>query len=1136
MVAQVSNHYALIMGDPPVAERYATRAAIGSASARLYRSTIESRQQVLKSQLAARNFHVVGSVSIGSNAVFVVAPPSRVDELKAMPGVIGVIRMRVFRPTLNKAVPLLNGPAAWTALGGSDKAGAGMKIGILDTGIDQNNPAFQDSSLSMPSGFPLCNSDTSWKCSDFTSNKVIVARSYIRQSSAGSDPNNVAADSMPDDYSPRDRVGHGTAVASCAAAAPNSGGVVAFSGMAPKAYLGNYKVQGSPGVSQGASEDAIATAIEDAFTDGMDVVNFSLGSMAITGPLDTGAMCGNPAGVPCDFLAYNFEQLAQKGLVIAVAAGNDGFSSPVRFPPVYNLMSSPANAPSVLGVGATINGHVFLPSVSVPGGPAALQNLSAQTSDAWAFGPVGASSAPLVDVSQIGDGYACSALPAHSLDGKFALIEQGPATNGCTFATKASNASNAGAAGIVFYMQDQSAPIIVELGPNGGTPTFFGPVVMVSNQNGVALKSYADAHSGAAAIIDPSGTEQDLSVVNQMITQFGGTNPPLVANQLATFSSTGPNEGDFAVKPDLVSIGGFDLDLTIDPNDFYLTAPSGLYMAAQSYDPAGELYSSTGYAAANGTSFSSPLVAGAAALVKQNHPSFRTAEIRSALINAAAQDTTTDDMGDAVDMRSVGGGRLDAGAAVGATVTADPATLSFGALNGATLPISKSIKISNPNSVPLSVAVVPAVAATGASVAASLASGTVTVTLSGSVPAAGYYSGAITITGAGVSLRVPYQFLVGDLVPFDAIPIVMGQASTSFEGIAGQDIGPIGVKVVDQYGVTVTNSPVTFGVRPAGGLSLASVAGEPACTGSATVSMSCSTDTYGIAWTDVTLGSSVGSTPGISVRAGTVPPFTIGGANGATVLAQPTVPQGRVLGAANGESPVAPGSYIAIYGSGLVNPDELMNPGGDSATTVALPLALDGTTVSFDFQASYDGKPADYNGLPGRLTYVSPNQVNVWVPWEAQGQSSAQVKVVVDGLAFGNAVTVPIAPYAPALFEANGIVAAIDATTNSILLPGTPAHAGDAIELFANGLGPVNNQPASGTPAPGPPNLATTKTTPIVMIGGQQAPVSFSGLAPGYPGLYQVNVTVPSGAGSGTPSITIAIGGQTSKASKIPVQ
>jgi subtilisin family serine protease len=224
--------------------------------------------------------------------------------------------------TLNKATQLMNAPAAWNLVGGQSNAGKGIKIGILDTGIDQNHPAFQDSSLSFPSGFPKC-SGSADACS-YTNTKVIVARSYVSLIVTGNeaDPKNPAADSIPDDYSPRDRTGHGTAVASCAAGNSNTGSVT-FSGMAPKAWVGNYKIWGSPTVNEAPPEDVWITALNDAVADGMDVINMSSGGTALTGPLDTGAACGISANTPCDALATAFENAA-KTVVVVVAAGNAG--------------------------------------------------------------------------------------------------------------------------------------------------------------------------------------------------------------------------------------------------------------------------------------------------------------------------------------------------------------------------------------------------------------------------------------------------------------------------------------------------------------------------------------------------------------------------------------------------------------------------------------------------------------------------------------------------------------------------------------------------------------------------------------------------------------------------------------------
>src|ERR1019366_5505039 len=112
---------------------------------------------------------------------------------------------------------------------------------------------------------------------------------------------------------------------------------------------------------------------------------------------------------------------------------------------------------------------------------------------------------------------------------------------------------------------------------------------------------------------------------------------------------------------------------------------------------------------------------------------------------------------------------------------------------------------------------------------------------------------------------------------------------------------------------------------------------------------------------------------------------------------------------------------------------------------------------------------------------------------------------------------------------------AIQDSNYNLISQSNPAKRGQAIVIYANGLGPVTNQPLSGDPSPGAPNLATT-ATPTVTIGGRNAQVLFSGLTPGSVGLYQVNVDVPSDAATGLQPIVVSIGGVDSKASVLPVQ
>ena len=661
--------------------------------------------------------------------------------------------------------------------------------------------------------------------------------------------------------------------------------------------------------------------------------------------------------------------------------------------------------------------------MNVPGAPANLQNIATQAGDA--FIPQGATTAPLVDVVALGDdGYACSPLPAGSLNGAFALIERGPALTPCTFAAKMTNAVNAGAVGVIFYMLDSSATI-----SPGGLSSFSPPAVLIANSDGVRLKTFLASNPSHPVTIEPSGVEQD-DTAN--------------ANLLVGFSSFGPATGTSAVKPDLVATG------------------TSMYMATQSYDPLGDVYSSTGYVSADGTSFATPLVAGAAALVKQQHPTYTPAQIKSALVNTASQDVTQDDSGDLVDVQWLGAGKLDANAALGATVTSNPTSISFGALTSGSLPASQQLQITNSGSgsVTLTAAVAPTNQSSGASPAldkqsltlAPGASGTITVTLAGVLPKAGEYSGAITLKAAGISLRIPYLYLVGDGLVANLTPLT----GVSFDGTVGQVIpdGIISFKLTDDYGLPVANVPVSFVARDGGAIQ----------------SSDSATNAFGIATAVPVLGPDPGAYSFIAVAGGQRASFS------GNARAVPAISANGIANAASLDTtqPVAPGSYITIFGTALSDSTGV-------ATSALLPLAIDYVNVTFDV-------PSAKLSAPGHLIYVSPTQVNVQVPWELQGQTSAQMKINIDYTS-SNVVTIPLSDNAPALFEiGSGVVAALDAS-NKVVNAANPARRGQVIQLFANGLGPVSNQPASGSPVTGSA-LAQTKSAATVTIGGQSAAVA----------------------------------------------
>ncbi|HUK14963.1 MAG TPA: hypothetical protein VLW65_01055, partial [Bryobacteraceae bacterium] len=216
--------------------------------------------------------------------------------------------------------------------------------------------------------------------------------------------------------------------------------------------------------------------------------------------------------------------------------------------------------------------------------------------------------------------------------------------------------------------------------------------------------------------------------------------------------------------------------------------------------------------------------------------------------------------------------------------------------------------------------------------------------------------------------------------------------------------------------------------------------------------------------------------------------------------------------------------YITLFGTGLSDDT-------NTNTYATLPLSIDNASVSFDV-------PSANLSVPGRLYYVSPTQVNAFVPWELAGQSSAIIKINISETN-GQTFTLPLVTYAPAFFEytaGNQLwLAALD-TGNKLITTTHPAVRGQIVELYANGLGPVTHQPATGDPAPSAPNLAETTTTPRVTIGGVDAPVQFNGLAPGFAGLYQLNVTVPASINPGTQQVIVEIGGVSSPAANLPVQ
>ncbi len=240
----------------------------------------------------------------------------------------------------------------------------------------------------------------------------------------------------------------------------------------------------------------------------------------------------------------------------------------------------------------------------------------------------------------------------------------------------------------------------------------------------------------------------------------------------------------------------------------------------------------------------------------------------------------------------------------------------------------------------------------------------------------------------------------------------------------------------------------------------------------------------------------------------------------------PQVPQinaGGVLNGASYKAQVAPGSIADVFGTFFLT---------SSSTDTDVPLVTSLQNLSFQFSG----------GTLAPLYFVSGGQVNLQVPWELAGQSTATLAATLNGTT-GATQTVNVAAFAPAIFtlsaQGTGPGAILDSSYH-LVNSSNPATAGTTtILIYCTGLGAVSeNQPATGAAASlDPTKLAPTATLPTVTIGGVTASASFSGLAPGYVGLYQVNALVPAGvaAGSAVP-VTISIGSVTSNTATIVVQ
>ncbi len=776
MAQRTSEHpgpeeYTVVLDSPAVGERLrssrtkseaAPLRRVDAASMGLLRREVARSQEPVRSSLEMAGVKVIGSVRNVLNAVFVRATPDQVETIRSIPGVRRVVPSQRYEPLLPGVSEIVNAAETEGHVPGRRHSGDGLKIAIIDSGIDIGHPAFRDTSLDPLPGYPLAAPEHM----QYTSNKIVAVRTYV----GGPDSRS------PDDTSPRDYLGHGTRVAMIAAGQRVQTPLGEVQGIAPRARLGVYKVFGTPGLNPSASTRALLLAIDDAVADGMDILNLSLGSLS-TYPWDaTGQACGQLGPTePCNPLAFALESVVHDfGRVAVAAAGNDGTSGFHQYPAATSLVSS-GTPPSVISVGNVSNTRLLRESVQVGAAVFASRSGTGPGAD----GPL---TAPAAHADAFGDPLGCGHYPDGALRGRVLVVDRGE----CFFQVKVEHADAAGAAGVLVVNRvGEDGLISMALLENTDIPAFF-----VGASDGAAVRELL-AKDGALLTLDPTPVAVEGGRV-----------------RLVFSSSRGPTLS-LHPKPDLVAPGG----------SVYTAAPRR-NLQDLLFDPSGfrEIE--------GGTSLAAPVVAGAAARVWAATPSLTPREVASRLTNTASETVLMGEEPARVGAVGAGLLDIEAAmrsqvAVVPHSVAfgslqdaALPVHRTLRVANRGLQHESFRVDIDERDVDPNAFLTVDG----KRSLAFELAPGDtreINIALNGSRPAPGSYEGNLRLTsmaGRG-NLHVPYLYVVGDGVPYNAL--ILGGRS---------DAGPVGApqirwvqaRIVDRFGVPVAHRPVQFQIEGGG--------------------------------------------------------------------------------------------------------------------------------------------------------------------------------------------------------------------------------------------------------------------------------------------------------------------------------
>ncbi|NLW72494.1 MAG: S8 family serine peptidase [Chloroflexi bacterium] len=473
--------------------------------------------------------------------------------------------------------------------------GEGVLVGILDTGINMDHPSFaatgpEDGYVHQnPFGDGvfkgLCDTDSAnYLCN----NKLVGVYSYIDK------PGALRGE---DDHS------HGSHVASTVAGntlvVPYGGNNVEISGMAPHANIIAYDVCDEAGCPNSGS----LAAAQQAFLDGVDVINYSIGPIAGPGQ--------NPYDDPVELA---FLEIVGAGGVVSTSAGNSGPGSETTW----------KGAPWDITVANTGHGRIFGHSVIMkPAGAGEEESNFKLGSGLPGSGP--ALATEIIDQPMTlaaNDGCKAEDFGA-SVSGSVVFVIRG----GCNFSVKVNNAQTAGAIAVVVYNNSPAVPIAM-----GGLEATTIPSMMISKASFDAMNAVYQAGTSTVSIKVPLIKEHQDAW----------------ADVLNSSSSRGPFTLLDVLEPEIAAPGTNILAAyaTVNP-----TAPYG-GIPAQGTPVEIDMMS--------GTSMASPHVAGNAALMKALFPSWSGMEIKSALMMTALADTTRDyDLVSEVDAFDYGNGRLD---------------------------------------------------------------------------------------------------------------------------------------------------------------------------------------------------------------------------------------------------------------------------------------------------------------------------------------------------------------------------------------------------------------------------------------------------------------------------------------------